>query len=102
MIRTVVTGATGRMGSTLVRLLHDTPGFELVGATARQVAQLGLPAEVLVGDALEQVLRDGRAQVVIDFTGADASVAHARACAEAGVALVVGSTGFSPEAHAQV
>lgn len=111
MIRTVITGAAGRMGSTLVRLVKDTPGFELAGATGRpgssaigqdagavaRVGSLGVP----VVDDLAKAL-DAGAQAVIDFTGAEASVAHAKLCAERGVALVVGSTGFKPEATAAV
>src|SRR5689334_4205549 len=102
MIRTVLTGATGRMGATLSRLVREAPDLELAGATARgqaaQLAALGVPA----GDDLGRVLDAARAQVVIDFTSAEASVVHARQCAERGVALVIGSTGFSPEARAEV
>ncbi len=35
MIRTVITGVTGRMGSTLLRLVRDAQDLELAGATAR-------------------------------------------------------------------
>lgn len=102
MLRTVITGATGRMGTTLVRLVRASEHLTLSGATARaqaaRLAELGVP----VGEALAGVLDAARAQVVIDFTSAEASVAHARACAERGVALVIGSTGFSPEARAEV
>jgi 4-hydroxy-tetrahydrodipicolinate reductase len=42
------------------------------------------------------------ADVVVDFTSHEASARHAEACAEAGVALVIGSTGFTPEAKARV
>lgn len=103
-VRVVVTGATGRMGSTLCRLLRDEPGMTLVGATERK----GLDAralaalEVPVSDELETLLGEVEADVVIDFTSAEASVAHARVCAERGVALVVGSTGFGSEARAEV
>jgi len=89
MIRTVLTGVTGRMGATLQRLVRDAPDLELVGGTSR-------------GDDLGRVLDEARAQVVIDFTSAEASLTHARLCAERGVALVIGSTGFTPEARAQV
>ena len=102
MLRTVITGATGRMGATLVRLVREARDLELAGVTTRahpeRLGALGLP----VGEALEGVLEPTRAQVVIDFTSAEASVAHARACAERGVALVIGSTGFTPEARAEV
>lgn len=89
MIRTVITGATGRMGSTLVRLVRDSKELELAGTTVR-------------GDDLGRVLEASQAQVVIDFTSAEASVAHARECAARGVGMVVGSTGFTPELRAEL
>ncbi|ATB50059.1 4-hydroxy-tetrahydrodipicolinate reductase [Corallococcus macrosporus] len=109
MIRTVITGSTGRMGSTLLRLTHEAGDLRVVGATARPgsaavgqdagvAARLG-PVGVLAVDSLERAL-DAGADVVIDFTSAELSVAHAKVCAARGVALVVGSTGFSPEASA--
>jgi 4-hydroxy-tetrahydrodipicolinate reductase len=42
------------------------------------------------------------ADAVIDFTSHEASARHADACAGAGVPLVIGSTGFTPEAKAKV
>jgi 4-hydroxy-tetrahydrodipicolinate reductase len=51
---------------------------------------------VPVGDDLARALDAAKADVVVDFTSAEASVAHARACAARGVAMVVGSTGFTP------
>ncbi|RKH35611.1 4-hydroxy-tetrahydrodipicolinate reductase [Corallococcus sicarius] len=109
--RTVITGITGRMGSTLLRLARDASDLQLVGATARPgspaagqdaglVARLGAALDVAVADDLGRALDAAKADVVVDFTSAEASLAHARACAERGVALVVGSTGFTPEAHA--
>ncbi|WP_309893662.1 4-hydroxy-tetrahydrodipicolinate reductase [Archangium sp.] len=101
MIRTVITGVTGRMGSTLSRLVRDAKDLELVGATSRQGSPSvgeGIP----VGNDLAQVLDTSLTQVVIDFTSAEASVSHARLCAERGVAMVIGSTGFTPESRAEV
>jgi 4-hydroxy-tetrahydrodipicolinate reductase len=106
--KVVVTGVSGRMGSLLVRMVRDTEGFELVGGTEKPgSAAIGLdvglaahlgPLELETVDALEKALPG--ADVVIDFTTPEASVAHAKACAAAKVPLVVGSTGFSPEAKA--
>jgi 4-hydroxy-tetrahydrodipicolinate reductase len=111
-IRTVVTGVTGRMGGTLVRLVRDEPGMSVVGGTERAglstvgldvglAAHLG-PLEVQVVDSLAAALDGGKPDVVIDFTTPEASTEHAHVCAERGVALVVGSTGFSPAARAEV
>src|SRR5215218_5478482 len=112
MIRTVITGVTGRMGSTLVRLVKESQGFELVGACDRKGAGLPLldaglaarlgPLAAPLSDDLGKVLEGARPNVVIDFTSPEASVAHARACAAARVALVVGSTGFSASQRAEL
>lgn len=112
MLRTVITGVTGRMGSTLLRLARGTPGMSVVGATARRgsaavgqdaavAARLSEPLGLTVVDDLGRAIEAG-AQVVIDFTSAEASVEHARLCALRGVAMVIGSTGFSPQARAEV
>jgi 4-hydroxy-tetrahydrodipicolinate reductase len=110
MVRVVVTGAAGRMGTQIVRLVLATPDLALAGAVDRpgapavgkDVAGLaGLePVGVAVGDDLGRALEG--ADVVIDFTTHEASVRHAALCADKGVALVIGSTGFTPEAKAAV
>jgi 4-hydroxy-tetrahydrodipicolinate reductase len=109
MTRVVVTGASGRMGGHIIRALH-AEGLALVGATERPGFSPGLdagaaaglpPLGVPVQGELTRALQAG-ADVVIDFTSFEASAAHAAVCAEAGVALVIGSTGFTPEARARV
>jgi 4-hydroxy-tetrahydrodipicolinate reductase len=112
MLRTVITGVSGRMGSTLLRLARASPGFSIVGATARPgssvvgqdagvAARLSEPLGLPVVDELGRAL-ESEAQVVIDFTSAEASVEHARLCAARGVPMVIGSTGFSPESREAV
>ena len=113
MIRAIVTGVAGRMGSQLVRAVRDAEGFQIVGATERSgTAAVGLDVglaaglgmlEVAVCDSLAKALQLAEgAEVVIDFTQYQASVAHAELCAEKKVALVVGSTGFTPEARDRI
>jgi 4-hydroxy-tetrahydrodipicolinate reductase len=111
MIRVVVTGACGRMGRHIIRMVHAEGGFVLAGATERPgVAPPGLdaaaaaglaPAGVPVATDLAGALARG-ADVVVDFTSFEASAAHAETCAERGVALVIGSTGFTAPARARV
>jgi 4-hydroxy-tetrahydrodipicolinate reductase len=112
LIRAIVTGVMGRMGSTLVRMVRDQEDMKVVGGTEQKGStaiglDLGLAArlgalEVPVMDDLGRAVERGDAQVVIDFTSAEASLEHARICAERGVPLVVGSTGFSADAKAKV
>ena len=109
MVNVVVTGAAGRMGREIVRLVLSTPGLALHGAVERPGPAVGQDAAALAGapaagvavvESLERALPGAGA--VIDFTHFDASAAHAERCAAAGVPIVIGSTGFTPEAKARV
>lgn len=110
-VRVVVTGVTGRMGSALVKAVRDAEAMVLVAGTERPGSSavgldVGLAArlgalEAPVVDSLDKALALG-ADVVIDFTSPEGSLEHAKACAQRGVALVVGSTGFSVDSRAEV
>jgi 4-hydroxy-tetrahydrodipicolinate reductase len=77
-------GARGRMGQAIARLAPDH-GVEVV-----------LPIDKGEGDLAS--LKKSGAEVLIDFSTPDAFVTAARACADAGVALVSGTTGLD-ESH---
>jgi len=101
MIRIIVAGAGGRMGRNLVRAIADE-GLELTGATERPGSDLlgtnpgelaGVAASgILIVDSLKQCQA---ADVLIDFTLPESSLGHARFAAEAGMRMVVGTTGFT-------
>lgn len=96
-------GVTGRMGQSLVQALASAPHFELVGALASPGSSaLGLPVPGARADSPVRVTADVRhalqaADVAIDFSLAPAVAAHAEACAEAGVPLLVGATGIDAQ-----
>ncbi|HEX8910029.1 MAG TPA: 4-hydroxy-tetrahydrodipicolinate reductase [Anaeromyxobacteraceae bacterium] len=109
MIRAVVTGVSGRMGGHILRAVR-AEGLAVAGATERPGFAAGLDAGVAAGlpplgvpvsADLRETLRRG-ADVVVDFTSFEASAAHAEICAAERVALVIGSTGFTPAARARV
>jgi 4-hydroxy-tetrahydrodipicolinate reductase len=108
MVNVVVTGAAGRMGTQVVRLVASAEDLKLTGAVDRPGhagqdagAVAGLPPlGVTIVDDLGKAL--SAADVVIDFTSHDASARNAELCADRGVALVIGSTGFTSEAKARV
>jgi 4-hydroxy-tetrahydrodipicolinate reductase len=102
MIRIAINGAAGRMGRTLCEAVAENPGTALhaaierpdstlLGADAGEIAGLGRNGIVLVGSLSEAV---AGFDVLIDFSTPDASVANARACAAAGRAIVIGTTGM--------
>lgn len=77
------------MGQAVGAIIAADPALVLAGGFDRP----GLEGEGLVS-ATEAL---GAADVVIDFTTPEASVALAAEAAGRGVALVIGSTGFSPD-----
>ncbi|HEV7611485.1 MAG TPA: 4-hydroxy-tetrahydrodipicolinate reductase [Steroidobacteraceae bacterium] len=93
-------GITGRMGQALLRAMQADPTFRLCGAVAsaasgrlgRDAAGEGAPTGVVVTADPRLGIRD--AAVALDFSLSTSVAAHARACAEAGVPLLVGATGF--------
>src|SRR5207253_9199719 len=111
LIRACVAGVGGKMGSRILNALRAEDDFVVSGAFERpESPQIGLdagllsgagPVEVTIASSIEQALSKP-ADVVIDFTAPAASLHHARVCAEKGVALVVGTTGFSAQAKAEL
>jgi len=77
MTRVAVLGARGRMGSEVVRAVEGADDLQLAAALD-------------VGDPLEL----SGADVAVDFTAPDAVMGNLRACVDAGVHAVVGTTGF--------
>jgi 4-hydroxy-tetrahydrodipicolinate reductase len=101
-MRLVVTGAAGRMGRTLVRLLAETPGVALAGAVETPghpaigedaAALAGLPPAgiAVTDDPLPLV---AQADGILDFTRPAATVAMAALAAQARIVHVVGTTGL--------
>lgn len=75
-----VLGAAGRMGATVCEAVEGAADMELV-------------ARVDVDDPLT-TLTDAGAQVAVDFTHPDAVLDNLRFCIEAGISVVVGTSGF--------
>jgi len=80
-IKVAVAGANGRMGSTVCRAVESADGLELVG---RADPELGTGVAEAIGGA----------DVLVDFSVPDSALANARAAADAGVHVVIGTTGF--------
>jgi 4-hydroxy-tetrahydrodipicolinate reductase len=114
-MKIAVAGAAGRMGQMLVREIARTegctlagalegPGSTMLGREAGEVAGVGTSHRALKGVKIVAdmgaALAD--ADAVIDFTVPAATVAHAKAAADKGVAMVIGTTGLDPQQTASV
>ena len=105
MRRIAVMGAAGRMGKILIEAVGqaegaqltaavDRPDSSLIGADAGELAALGKIGVTLAGD-LNAVL--DQFDVLIDFTHPSVTLKNLEVCRQAGKAMVIGTTGFSPE-----
>ncbi|MDD3933022.1 4-hydroxy-tetrahydrodipicolinate reductase [Methanoculleus sp. UBA303] len=96
MIKVAVSGALGRMGTTIGRIVDEAPDMELVGGVdVREGTLFG--KEVVPAARIDEFLKEKKPDILIDFTVAAAAVENIRAAARNNVALVVGTTGFSSE-----
>ena len=104
-IHVTITGAGGRMGKRLVALVKESSRLQLSGATemnghpdlgkdAGDVAGCG-PLDVSLTDDLAQALP--LTDVVIDFTSPAATLNHLSQAVRHTCAMVIGTTGFSPD-----
>jgi 4-hydroxy-tetrahydrodipicolinate reductase len=107
MTRVCIAGATGWTGRALVSGVSAAPDLALVSAVARSAAgrdlgealggePLGVPVHASVADALDGV------DVLVDYTSATAVKANVLAAVEAGVAVVVGSSGLTADDFAEI
>jgi 4-hydroxy-tetrahydrodipicolinate reductase len=107
MTRVCIAGATGWTGRALVSGVSAAPDLALVSAVARSAAgrdlgealggePLGVPVHASVADAVDGV------DVLVDYTSATAVKANVLAAVEAGVAVVVGSSGLTADDFAEI
>jgi len=101
-LKVAIAGAGGRMGQALLEAVLAEPDVALVGALdigaspvlGRDAGErLGRSTGVVVGADI--ALAVAGADVLLDFTRPEGTLAHLRACERARVAAVVGTTGLT-------
>ncbi len=107
--RVAVAGASGRMGQMLIEAIRASDDCVLAGALDVSGSQsIGLDASAFLGHAsgvrVTADLNAGlkNAQVLIDFTRPEGTLAHLQVCRELGVNAVIGTTGFSEAQKAEI
>jgi 4-hydroxy-tetrahydrodipicolinate reductase len=100
-----VVGCGGRMGRMLVAEIAATEGCSVAGGSEAPgsgyvnqdigelagIGRIGIP----IGEAVDKLVRDS--DVVLEFTSPAATAEHAELAARLGAAMVIGTTGLSPE-----
>lgn len=99
-----IVGAGGRMGRMLIEAclkdgqlslgaVFDTPGSPAIGKTAGEL--VGMASDVVVTDDLATGLKN--IDCLIDFTRPQGTLHHLELCRQAGVGIIIGTTGFEAE-----
>ena len=109
LCRVAVAGASGRMGRMLIEALRASDDCVLAGALdvtespaigSDATAFLGYASAVPITADIAEGLKN--ADVLIDFTRPEGTLAHLAVCRQLGVKMVIGTTGFSEEQKAQI
>ncbi|GGC82667.1 4-hydroxy-tetrahydrodipicolinate reductase [Undibacterium terreum] len=108
-LKIAVAGASGRMGRMLIEAISNADDTILAGALdiagspalgTDAAAFLGKPAQVAITSDLAQGLAN--ADFLIDFTRPEGTLQHAAYCAEHGIKMIIGTTGFDDEGKAAI
>jgi len=109
MLRVAVAGSSGRMGRTLLESVFPAADLRLHAALERHDSPfLGRDAGELVGSPCGIQITDrsqtalAGADVLIDFTRPEATIAYLAQCRSLGVRMVIGTTGLSSEQKARI
>ncbi|MDK2123683.1 4-hydroxy-tetrahydrodipicolinate reductase [Parachitinimonas caeni] len=108
-LRVAIAGTSGRMGKVLIETVLATQGCRLVAALDRDGApSLGVDAGQFLGRVTgvsissDVVAALQEADVLIDFTRPEGTLAHLAVCRQLGVNMVIGTTGFCEEQKQQL
>ena len=108
-LRVAIAGSSGRMGRMLIEAVMAAPDCCLSGAldlpSSPALGQdasafLGHASGVLISADLQQALSG--ADVLIDFTRPEGTLAHLAVCRELGVKAIIGTTGFDAAQKARI
>lgn len=108
-IKIAIAGVDGRMGRVLVQAVEQNPNTVLVGALDRADSEalgldagyaVGLKTGVKISNDADAVLNE--CDVLIDFTRPEASLPLIAKCAEKGVKMVIGTTGYDDAGKAAI
>ncbi len=109
MINVIVTGAAGRMGSTIIRLINEDNMLNVTGAVEREgfqpvdagiAANIGEISVIIVDDIYK--LEHTDANVIIDFTAPLATMKTLEFAVKKNIAMVIGTTGLQEEHKTEI
>ncbi|MDR1581502.1 MAG: 4-hydroxy-tetrahydrodipicolinate reductase [Synergistaceae bacterium] len=103
MIRVFITGASGNVGSTIIKTVGTKEDFELVGGWCKEAGEdLGVlagikPLGIKAADTLDEGLAASKPDVIIDFSVTPLLEGNMKSYINAGINAVIGTTGLTDE-----
>ena len=101
MIKVVICGAFGRMGTTIGGIISKEKDMQLVGGVDIKEGTF-FDAPVVTSDKLSDLISSVKPDVVIDFTIAKAAAQNVPVAARAGCAIILGTTGLNQEQRKEI
>lgn len=105
MIKVVVCGGCGKMGSKVAQLIYQNKNMGLIGMIESPShpeigkdygMSVGLSnTEIIIKDNLEEIIQN--TDQVVEFTNPKVSLQHLKIVSKYKKAMIMGTTGFSPE-----
>ncbi len=103
-LKIAITGANGRMGRTLIQAVLQQENCQLIGAIDHCDSDaIGLDAGFTIGQKTGVIITSNiaealeNADVLIDFTHPSVTIPNIQYCAEHGINMIIGTTGFDEE-----
>lgn len=93
MVKVMISGIAGRMGSLIAKLAKNDPEIELVGGVEKE----GHPE---FGSRLEEIM--DKADVLIEFTTPETTLEHLKIVQKHKKSIVIGTTGFTPAQYKEI
>ena len=102
ILNIAVAGCTGRMGKVLLEMIDEAPDLRLSAALEqndnpflkKDAGELiGAPCGIAISSDIASALQGS--DILIDFTRPAGTLTHLALCREAGIKMVIGTTGFS-------
>src|SRR4030042_4593968 len=103
VIKAIVVGAAGKMGSRIIHIIKENPSIELFQAVERpDHPSIGMDIGEIIGLGKLAIPLEGRLKkeggdVIINFTTPTTSLESLEFAKEAGLGVVIGTTGFNPQ-----
>ena len=108
-LKVAIAGANGRMGKTLIEAVNNHPDTILSGALEHAGSEalgmdagyaIGIKTGIAISSDVDAVLANS--DILIEFTRPEPSLVYLQKCIDAGVKMVIGTTGFDDAGKAAI